>query len=636
MTVDEIPARGRSRFADLCALIFGAVTVVLAAGFFFLDPVLNRILHIGLGFLMLFAMQREAPDRLSRAIGTIGIVGIVLVTAYAYYWYPQMWQFAGLPPSSTEIGLGLIALLMALVAAWRVAGPSIPIIALFFIVYTLAGANLPAPFSHAGLDFTQIVQALFLTGRGIYGSITGVSASYIVLFVLFAAYLGQLGFIDFLLVKSQKALGRTRGGPAKVAVIASGSLGAVMGTAYGNTASTGAFTIPLMKRTGFSGPFAAAVEATASVGGQFVPPILGGAAFLMVDILGITYTNVMLASIPLAIMFYLSIFVMVDLRAARDHLAGVETTNLSDAIDLKDDFFFGGWLKFLPIIVLIAMLVQGYTPPRAGFYAFCSIALVDLAENRSLVFAIRNLFQGLIEGARNAAVIVGIIAAAGIIAGLTSTTGLGLVLSQILEGVAGESLPLLLVLTAITSIILGLGLPTIVCYLLMAVLVAPALISSGVEPMVAHLFLIYFAALSSITPPVGPSNFIAASIAGKDTNPMKVGMIAVQLALPGFIVPFVFVYHPELLLTDGITFGITYSLLTACIGIYALAAAQVGMVLPGHRAGGWLFRGMLMLGALALIWPGGYTDILGFSLLGLVHILALRRNGNATYTAAKP
>ena len=628
MMADAIITPKRIRLADFFALVFGAMTIVLAAGFFFLDPVLNRILHIGVGFLMLFAIQLERPDRLSRWIGVVGMVAIVPVTAYAYYWYPQMWQFAGLPPSTIEITLGLTGLVLALIAAWRVAGWSIPVIALFFVGYTLAGINLPSPFTHAGLNFTQIVQALYLTGRGIYGTITGVSANYIVLFVLFAAYLGQLGFIDFLLAKSQRALGRSRGGPAKVAVVASGSLGAVMGTAYGNTASTGAFTIPLMKRTGFKGSFAAAVEATASVGGQFVPPILGGAAFLMVDILGITYTSVMLASIPLAIMFYLSIFMMVDLNAARNDLHGVETTGRWETAEPKKQFFLGGWLKFAPIVVLITLLVQGYTPQRAGFWAFCSIAVVDLIENRSLRTMITNLVNGLIEGARNAAVIVGIIAAAGIIAGLTSTTGLGLVLSQILEGLAGESLPLLLVLTALTSIILGLGLPTIVCYLLMAVLVAPALISSGVEPMVAHLFLIYFAALSSITPPVGPSNFIAATIAGDNTNPMKVGVTAVQLALPGFIVPFVFVYHPELLLTDGITLGIVYSLVTACIGIYALAAAQIGMVMPGHPADSWMMRAGLLIAAFTLIWPGGWTDLVGFTLVGIIHAVAISTHRN--------
>ena len=614
-----------TRIADLCAFAFAATTVVLAAGLFFLDPVLGRILHIGLGFLMLFVMELEKDGRRARLVGWMGAIAIVPITAYAFYWYPLSWQFAGLPPSATEVGLGVLAIAVSLLAAWRVAGPSIPIIALFFVAYTLAGASLPAPFTHAGLDATQIVQALYVTSRGIYGTITGVSANYIVLFVVFAAYLGQLGFIDFLLRKTGNFLGRSRGGAAKVAVVASGSLGAVMGTAYGNTASTGAFTIPLMRRTGFSPSFAAATEASASVGGQFVPPILGGAAFLMVDILGIQYTQVMLASLPLAVMYYLSIYLMVDLRAARDG-AGGATLEIPEPEVVE---LLGGWLKLVPVGVLIAMLWQGFTPQRAGFWALLSILAVDLVERRSLPVVARHAVRGLIEGARNSAVIVGIIAAAGIIAGLTSTTGLGLVLSQILRGLAGESLPLLLVLTALTAIVLGLGLPTIVCYLLMAVLVAPALVESGIDPLAAHLFLIYFAALSSITPPVGPSNFIAATIAGPEADPMRVGLQAVQLAAPAFIVPFIFVYRPEMLLVDGITPMVLYSLATALLGVYALAAAQVGMVMPGRAARAAWQRGVLVAGALLLLWPGLATNLAGALLLAGLHALVLRRRPSA-------
>jgi TRAP-type uncharacterized transport system fused permease subunit len=241
----------------------------------------------------------------------------------------------------------------------------------------------------------------------------------------------------------------------------------------------------------------------------------------------------------------------------------------------------------------------------------------------------RHAVRGLIEGARNSAVIVGIIAAAGIIAGLTSTTGLGLVLSQILRGLAGESLPLLLVLTALTAIVLGLGLPTIVCYLLMAVLVAPALVESGIDPLAAHLFLIYFAALSSITPPVGPSNFIAATIAGPEANPMRVGLQAVQLAAPAFIVPFIFVYRPEMLLVGGITPMVLYSLATALLGVYALAAAQVGMVMPGRAARAAWQRCVLVAGAFLLLWPVFATDLAGALLLAGLHALVLRGRPSA-------
>lgn len=622
MSEASTPQRILAAWRELSAFVFAAVTIVLAAGLFFIDPVMIRILHIGLGFMMLFAMQATAPERTARIIGFLGMIAIVPVTVYAFHFYPISYKYVGLPPSTTEIVLGAIAIGLSLVAAWRVAGLSIPLIAIAFIAYTLAGSALPAPFTHAGLSLTQIVQGLYVTGRGIYGSITGVSANYIVLFVIFAAYLSQLGFIDFLLHKSRRFIGQTRGGPAKIAVIASGGLGAVMGTAYGNTASTGAFTIPLMKRTGFAPAFAAAVEASASVGGQFVPPILGGAAFLMVDILGISYVTVMIASLPLAIMFYLSIFLIVDLQAARK---GISTAELELPADTGQGVLFGGWLKIVPIVLLIAFLFEGYTPQRAGFWAMVSILLVDLVERRSPVLAVKHLVKGLIEGAKSSAVIVGIIAAAGVIAGLTSTTGLALVLSQILTQIAGSSTILLLLLTAITSIILGLGLPTMVCYLLMAVLVAPALVGVGIEPLVAHLFLIYFASLSSITPPVGPSNFIAASIAGPQANPMRVGLIAIQLTLPAFIVPFIFVYHPEMLLVGGVDMQVIRSLITACLGVYALAVVQTGMLLPGRRVPGVLLRIVALACAIGLLWPQAWSDLVALLVFIGLHVYVIRR-----------
>ncbi|WP_417250531.1 TRAP transporter permease [Celeribacter sp.] len=614
---------------DAAALGFACLTLVMASGVYFVDPVINRILHIGAGFIMLFAM-RAAVQGVWRLPSVVALVLMAGVSAYALYLYPIAWQFVGLPPSKVELLLGIAAILIALMAAWMVAGPSIPIIAGFFVFYTLAGNRLPEPFSHAGLSITQIVQALYVTGRGIYGTIAGVSANYIVLFVIFAAYLGQIGLIDFLLYKSRAVLGRTRGGPAKIAVVASGSLGAVMGTAYGNTASTGAFTIPMMRRSGFNPAFAAAVEATASVGGQFVPPILGGAAFLMVDILGITYSSVMLASLPLAVMFYGSIFLMVDLTAVRQNIRSVPAAGQDVA---PQDLVFGGWLKLLPIAVLIVMLVQGYTPQRAGFWAVLSVLAVDLIETRNLLRVLRNLARGLIEGAKGSAVIVGIVAAAGIIAGLTSTTGLGLVLSQILSDLAGNSFVLLLLFSALTSIILGLGLPTIVCYLLMAVLVAPALIDTGVAPIAAHLFLIYFASLSSITPPVGPSNFIAATIAGEGTKPLEVGVYAMQLALPGFIIPMIFAYHPELLLQDGITWQVLWSLTTAFLGIYALTAAQTGALLPGWLMAGAAARVLSIFAGGLLLWPHSVSDFAGIAVLALVHVLVASRRRSVAEAA---
>lgn len=345
--------------------------------------------------------------------------------------------------------------------------------------------------------------------------------------------------------------------------------------------------------------------------------MLGGAAFLMVDILGISYVTVMIACIPVAIMFYLGIFLRVDTEVVRLKQAGRLTEH---AVDQVQSFPFGGWLKLVPVIVLVLLMGNGYTPQYAGFWAIVTVFAVDLAESRSAKLVFRNLLHGLSAGARASAVIVGIVAAAGIINGVMGTTGLALGLSSVLIEAAGGSKIVLLLLCAVVTIVLGMGLPTLLCYLLMAVLVAPALVQSGVPPLVAHLFIMYYASMSSITPPVGPDNFIAASIAGPPAHPLKVGMLACQLAAPAFFVPFIFAYHPGILFVLGFAWSDLLTLVGVVLGIYALNGSQSGVLLPSLMVESVGVRILLFATGMALLWPEWLSTILGCVVLLTIHL----------------
>ena len=499
----------------------------------------------------------------------------------------------------------VIAVLIILEATRRVLGLALPLTALAFLGYAVFLTNVKAP---------VLMEQLYLSTEGIFGSTLGVSASYVMLFVLFGAFMEKSGtgqlFMDFAL----SITGHTAGGPGKVSVVSSSLFGTVSGSAVANVMVDGPMTIPLMKRTGFRPPFAAAVEATASTGGQIMPPVMGAAAFVMAEFLAVPYAQVaMWAAIP-ALLYYVAVFFAVHFEAKRYGLHGVPKNELPRLGRVMAE---RGHL-FIPIFVIFVGLTMGYSAPLCalvGTLMCLPMALLRKATREGITW--RNITDALEDGARNTLSVAMACACAGIVIGCVTITGLGIVFTQMVVGLSHNLLPLALVLTAVAGIVLGMGMPTTPAYIVMVSLLVPAIIKLGATPPAAHMFAFYFAILSAITPPVALAVYAAASLAKTDL--WSAGWEAVRVGAAGFIVPFMFVFEPSLLMI-GSWQEILHSSVTATIGTICLAAGLFGYLLREAR---WWERVLLIAAALLLIKPGIITDVIGLVLLGVVMAVQL-------------
>lgn len=465
---------------------------------------------------------------------------------------------------------GCIITLLTLEAGRRVLGNVLPIIAIVAILYAFFGDQIPGLFGHRGYSLRRITLAIF-SDRGVYGSPIGTSANNVYLFLLFAAYL-NVSHADVIFQDIAIALaGRNRGGPAKMAVIASGLFGMISGSCVANVVSTGAFTIPLMKRNGYQSKFAGAVEAVASTGGQIMPPIMGAAAFVLADATGTPYSVVCIAAILPAIMYYVCLFKMVDLEAVKRDLSGLPPEMIPDlGTSVRK-----GVKLFVPIILLLVlMLGVGTTPMVAAIWSIAANIICSfLDKNDRMTFS--DVIEGAVSAGKSLCTVVGACATAGIVVAVFSLTGLGLKFSNFIVQLGGNMLIPSLVLSMIVCAILGMGLPTTAAYIVCATAIAPALTGLGIPVLAAHLFLLYFASLSAITPPVAVASYAAAGIA--DENPMTVGLTAVKLGITGFLLPFAFALN-----TDYISFAFDLqTLLTWLSGLaisYSLAISLQGYV----------------------------------------------------------
>jgi TRAP transporter 4TM/12TM fusion protein len=512
----------------------------------------------------------------------------------------------------------IVSILIVLEATRRVLGWALPLTAVCFLVYALFFTTVQLP---------TLMEQLYLSTEGIFGSTLGVSASYVMLFVLFGAFMERSGtgrlFMDFAL----SLTGHTAGGPGKVSVISSSLFGTVSGSAVANVMVDGPMTIPLMKRSGFRPPFAAAVEATASTGGQLMPPVMGAAAFVMAEFLAVPYAQVALwAAIP-AILYYVSVFSAVHFEAKRFGLHGVPKSELPafGSVMLERGHLF------LPILMILIGLIMGYSAPLCALVA--ALACLPMALLRKTTregISWRSVLEALEEGARNTLAVAMACACAGIIIGVVTITGLGITFTQFVVGLAQDMLLLALVLTGIAGIILGMGMPTTPAYIVMVALLVPAVIKLGAVPPAAHMFAFYFAILSAITPPVALAVFAAASLAKADL--WAAGLAAVRIGATGFIVPFMFVYEPALLVVDGwAQWHVSlWALISASIGCMCLAASLHGWMRGPLSA--WQ-RIVIGIAALLLIKPGIVTDAIGFGLLCVT--LAFQHFAQAARTSPK-
>jgi len=575
------------------------------------DAVIFRGIHLmfamALVFLLYPSIKRpSAPGRVLDLLLLTLACGAVLYIFinYDYFtgrilyiddltWADQFWT--------------VIAVLMVLEGTRRVIGWALPLTAIVFIVYAAIFTQVKIP---------VLMEQLYFSTEGIFGSTLGVSASYVMLFVLFGSFMERSGtgqlFMDF----SMSLTGSSAGGPGKVAVISSSLFGTVSGSAVANVMVDGPITIPLMKRTGFRPSFAAAVESVASTGGQIMPPIMGAAAFVMAEFLAVPYAQVALWALIPALLYYVSVFAAVHFEARRYKIAGVPKSELPRFSAVMRE---RGHL-FIPILVVLIGLTAGYSAPLCALIGalFCiPLALLRASTRADITW--KTVFEALNDGARNTLAVAMACACAGLVIGSVTITGLGIEFTQAVIGLAKDALFLALLLTAIAGIILGMGMPTTPAYIVMVSLLVPALIKLGAVTPAAHMFALYFAILSAITPPVALAVFAAAGLA--KTSMWAAGFAAMRAAAPAYIVPFMFVYEPSLLLLvkdwGDQWFQVLLAVLSATVGVIALAGGLFGWFAGPTRA--W-HRMLLVIGALALIKPGSITDLIGLALLAIVVI----------------
>ncbi|EKF20621.1 TRAP transporter permease [Nitratireductor pacificus] len=583
---------------------------------------IHRPLHLMFALCVLFCIRRGDPatprGRLAQSVWDSALVaatmagcGYLILNAYSIQErIPYVTDM-----TSAETFFALLTLFVVFEAARRVVGWGLVIVGLAFVLYALYGHLLPEPLYHRPYSLSRIMESVYLTKEGLWNTPLGVSANYIFIFVLLGALLLATGAGAFFTDIAQQLTGRMVGGTAKTAVLSSSFMGMLQGSSVSNVVTTGSFTIPAMRRSGYSPTFAAGVEAVASSGGQLTPPILGSAAFLMVEFIGVPYLDVIKASIIPAALYYLAVFIMVDLEARRLALQGVTTTEGRVFELLRTQ----GYL-ILPPIIMMWFLFDGYTPTMAGFWSVISLMVLTFvldADNR------RNFLRILYQAGVEAPKLIGPVAVAcaigGIIAGVTLTTGLGLKISKIILMVSGGSLPIALSMTLLISIILGMGMPTSGAYIVLAALLAPGLIELGVDQLAAHLFIIFAAASASITPPVAIASYAAAAVA--NSNPWNTSLVALKLGVSVFIIPFMFVYSAPLL-WNGSLLEIAWATVPAAAGIACLSIAVIGHLRGRLRP---FERLVLLVAALLFIVPEWKTTLLALLLAGLPVATSLAR-----------
>ncbi len=504
-----------------------------------------------------------------------------------------------------EVWLGVIGILVLAECCRRVTGIPILVVAGAFIVYSFA----------IGKSLRIIIYNLFYTTNGVIGTPIGVCSTYIVLFIIFGAFLEATGIADFFISCANSLAGAASGGPAKVAVISSALCGMVSGSSVGNTVTTGSVTIPMMKKTGYEGEFAGAVEAAASTGGQIMPPIMGAAAFLMAEMVGVPYSSIVIKAILPAVLYFIGIFLMVHLRAQRLGLKGIPKENLPKAKQILPNIYL-----LLPLGVLIYLIVAGYTMSRAAIIATLLCIVVSLFDKEHRMNPSKFL-DALATGARNTLSIAVACGIAGIIAGVVTMTGLGQVFISAIVGVSNGHLMIALVLTMLCCIVLGMGVPTTATYIIMATTCAPILTTGmGLNAIPANMFVFYFGIVADITPPVALAAYAGSAIAKSD--PMRTAFNASKLAIAAFLIPYMFCLNPAMLLIDTNPMEFVIIIITSIIGMYAISAALEGFMLTPLNP---LFRIILAAAGLMLIYPGTVTDIVGIVITALVFVIELQK-----------
>lgn len=569
---------------------------------------------IHLGFVLLVCYLKDIMDRkkskLDRATAVVflalGLSSVIYVTVN----YLELQARSGIVLTIDKVFCVLL-ILSILDATRRTMGKALVIVVCVFIVYGFTGQYWPGFLHHAGLTFKNFTNLVYLTTDGIFGAALYTSSLYIVLFVALGALMEVSGIGDYITDLATAGFGRYRGGPAKVSVIASGLFGSISGSAVANVIGTGTFTIPLMKKSGYDAETAAAVEASASTGGQFTPPVMGATAFLIAERLAIPYFDLVKAAAIPAILYYASLLFSVDVYAQKNGLVGLSKDEVPKVRPLLKQIYLLSPLVFLVVI----LSVMGKTVARAGLYTILLTLVIVMVDKRHRLSP-KKLVQVCVSAAKSAVPVAVACAMAGIISGVVMGTGVGFRMSSVLIEASGGYPLVLLLLTMLVSLFMGMGIPTISAYLVLAILVAPALTKMGFSPLASHMFIFFFGCISVITPPVALASYAGAGIAG--CSPSKAGTRAFRLAICAFILPFLFCYN-ETLLAQGAWYNILWSMFSALVGVYCLACGQEGFFYNWKLA--MWERVILVAGAFALVVPGIASDVLGIVLFVFVFVL---------------
>ncbi len=635
--VDELIAKydKGSRFRILSGLEGKIITVLLFSFTLFqlyyairggIDAQIARSIHLAFGLSAVYFLY-PSTSKMSRFklnpfdcfLAILSMVCFLYVVVFFQDIVMRQGMITGL-----DMVVGGIAVLLVLEAARRVIGLPMVVISLAFIFYAIFGRSIPGALGHRGVSMEGLIQHLFYTTEGIMGLPIQVSSTFIFMFLLFGAYLEKTGMGEFFIDLANAISGSSPGGPAKVAVISSACMGTLSGSSVANVVGTGSFTIPMMKKLGYKSEFAGAVEATASTGGQLMPPIMGAAAFLLAEITGTPYSKVILAAVIPATLYYLGVFAGVHFEAKKLGLKGLPKEEIPVA---KEVLKARGQL-IIPIFVVVALLTSGWSPIYAALGAVAS-TIICAAFRKDTRLSGQDLLNGMVQGARNALTVVAACACAGIITGVVTKTGLGLKIGSVLVGAANGSLMLTLVFTMLTSLVLGIGVPTTANYVITSTIAAPALLLikdldgvAVVPVLAAHLFVFYFGIIADVTPPVCLAAVAAAGVA--KSEPMKTGMQATRLAIGAFLIPYMFVLSPELLMINP-SFAVIPKIITALVGIICVSVGLTGYFKANMNI---VEKVLIVLAGVMTLDPRIMTDIVGVAIILGVYIVQTKKAKN--------
>lgn len=649
MSLDqETPAEKLPRMVFWVGVLFSAFQIYTAA-FSPLSSQVVRAIHVGFVLLMVFTLYPNFFGRRLPAVGwVIGLVGFVF-SFYHWIFESDLTARAG-EMTDMDMFIGIVTIALVFEATRRVMGVALPLICSMFLLYGLFGEFLPGPLMHRGYGFDQIVSTLGFGTEGIYGTPTYVSSTYIFLFILFGSFLERAGMISLFSDFSMGMVGHSRGGPAKVSVVSSGLMGTINGSGVANVVTTGQFTIPLMKRFGYSPAFAGGVEATSSMGGQIMPPVMGAVAFIMAETINVPYVEIVKAAIIPAILYFFTVFWTVHLEAGRKGLDGLPKSECPDPWAAVKE----RWYLLIPLIGLVALLFSGYTPLFSGtvglgltvilifgaaaisgassmavkylfwvllafacsgflhfgvisFFVIVAVLMAFLLLKKQSEPVLKEALNSLAEGARHALPVAIACALVGVIIGIINLTGVAAEFGGQVIAIGQDNLLLALFLTMVTCLVLGMGIPTIPNYIITSSLAAPILLKLGVPLIVSHMFVFYFGIMADLTPPVALAAFAAAPIA--KTTGLKISFQALRVAIAGFVVPYMAVYSPALMLQNYDHFGeVVFIVIKAMLAIVLWGAGATGFLLSPLNM---LERIYVVLAAALLVWANPLSDQIG-------------------------